>query len=52
MKWVKILVLAVTTLVSAAVAVFGWHKSHQLATARDQKNKRRDLRLTMMLGAY
>lgn len=52
MEWAKIIVSAVATLIGAAVVVFGWHKSHQLTSERDQLNKRRDLRLTMMLDAY
>lgn len=52
MEWLKIIVPAVATLIGAAVVVFGWHKSHQLTSERDQRNKRRDLRLTMMLDAY
>jgi hypothetical protein len=52
MEWAKILVPAFATLIGAAVVVLGWHKSHRLAAERDQKNKRRDLRLAMMLDAY
>ena len=52
MEWAKVLIPAITTLVGAAVVVIGWHRSHRLAAARDQFNKRRDLRLTMMLDAY
>jgi hypothetical protein len=52
MELAKVLVPAVATLIGAAVIVLGWHKSHQLASARDQENKRRDLRLAMMLDAY
>ena len=52
MEWAKVLVTAVATLIGAAVIILGWHKSHQLASVRDQENKRRDLRLTMMLDAY
>ena len=52
MEWAKVLVPAVATLIGAAVIILGWHKSHQLASSRDQENKRRELRLTMMLDAY
>jgi hypothetical protein len=52
MEWAKVLIPAVSTLVGAAVVVLGWHRSHRLAAVRDQSNKRRDLRLTMMLDAY
>ena len=52
MELAKILVPAFATVIGVAVVVFGWHKSHGLAAERDQKNKRRDLRLTMMLDAY
>ena len=52
MEWAKILVPTLVTLIGAVVVVFGWHKSHQLTAERDQRNKRRDLRLSMMLDAY
>ena len=52
MEWAKILVPAIATLIGAAVVVYGWHKSHQLTSDRDQMNKRRELRLTMMVDAY
>jgi len=52
MEWAKILVpTLLAPLIGAFVVVFGWHKSHQLAAERDQRNKRRELRLSAMLDA-
>jgi hypothetical protein len=52
MEWAKIIVSALSPLIAAAVVVVGWYKVNQFAAERDQKNKRRDLCLTMMLDVY
>jgi hypothetical protein len=53
MEWAKILVpTLLAPLIGAVVVVYGWRKSHQLAAERDQRNKRRELRLSAMLDAY
>src|ERR1700730_8658935 len=43
---------SVPLIVTAAVAIFGWFAVHQLTTSRDRRNKRREMRLSMMLDAY
>lgn len=48
MNWSLLLPLLVTTV----VAIIGWIVGHRLGAARDQKNKRRDVRLGFLLEAY
>jgi hypothetical protein len=48
MNWSLLLPLLVTT----AVAIFGWIIAHRFATARDQRSKRREVRLSFLLDAY
>ena len=48
MNWELLLPLLVTT----AAAIVGWIVVHRLAAARDQRNKRREVRLGFLLEAY
>jgi hypothetical protein len=48
MNWNLLLPLLVTTL----VAILGWIIAHRFATGRDQRNKRRDVRVSFLLDAY
>ena len=48
MNWNLLLPLLVTT----AGAIVGWIAAHRLAAARDQQNKRREVRLGFLLEAY
>ena len=48
MNWNLLLPLLVTT----AVAILGWLVAHGLAVARDQRIKRREVRLSFLLEAY
>ncbi len=48
MNWSLLLPLLATT----GLAIAGWVVVHLLATARDQKNKRREVRLNFLLDAY
>ena len=48
MNWNLLLPLLVTTV----VAIFGWIIAHRLAAERDQRNKRREVRLGFLLDAY
>ena len=48
MNWNLLLPLLVTT----AVVIVGWIVAHRLTAARDQRNKRRDIRLSFLLEAY
>lgn len=38
--------------VTAALAILGWYAVHRLDAQRDLRNKRRDLRLEMLIDAY
>ena len=44
--------LLIPLLVTAMVAVVGWYAAHRLAAARDQVNKRRELRVQYLIEAY
>jgi hypothetical protein len=44
--------LLIPLLATALVAILGWFAAHRLTEARDQANKRREMRLTLLLGAY
>jgi hypothetical protein len=37
---------------TAGLAIVGWFAVHLFATSRDRRNKRRDLRLQMLIDAY
>ena len=52
LEWAKLGVSAIAPVVAAAVVVAGWQRTHGLSAERDRANKRRDLRLSMMLEAY
>jgi hypothetical protein len=48
LNWNLLLPLLVTT----AVAILGWAVAHWLQAERDERNKRREVRLTFLLDAY
>jgi hypothetical protein len=37
---------------SAIIAIFGWFVAHWLASLREQRNKRRDIRVSYLIEAY
>jgi len=39
-------------LITTVVATVGWFAAHRLAAARDQVNKRREIRLNLLMGVY
>ena len=52
LEWAKLGVSAIAPIVAAALVVAGWQRTHGLSAERDRANKRRELRIGMMLEAY
>lgn len=48
MNWQLLVPLLITT----ALAILGWFVLHLLAARRDLNNKRREMRLNVLIGAY
>ncbi len=48
MNWQLLIPLLITTL----VAIVGWLAAHRFSVSRDRQNKRRDIRVTVLLEAY
>lgn len=44
--------LLVPLLITTTVAILGWIVAHRLEVERDQRNKRREVRLRFLLDAY
>ncbi len=52
-KILKVLVERyIPLLLTAGVAIFGWHVVDDLASKRDRANKQRDLRIEYLIGTY
>jgi len=48
MNWQLLIPLLITTV----VAVAGWFAAHRLAASRDRANKRREMRVSVLIEAY
>jgi hypothetical protein len=44
--------LLIPLLITTVVAIVGWFAAHRLSAARDRVNKRREIRLNLLMGAY